>query len=399
MKKVLVVSFSMLVALSMLAPSVTHASFLDDLRAQLSALRVQLDELIKQSNALSETKITPTTPYSTSVVPGESLVVLQPTAQPKSTNGFITLEELPNNPQVSCTLPELLPREKSDAVNLLQIALYKAGYYKDGLITGYYGKLTEAAVKKFQSENGLSVTGRLDRVSASKLDGSVKEYFEECRTTKDIKQIFEIPTPPVIMPPHTTSTPYATTTPYDPPLPPIILPPVATSTATSTTSHPHGPAVWNYGWDDFTSPLGVDHSAQILENYRAHPEEYGVNPIGNNGYVPNPVLYGDSSPKMPTAVLRLYKACSDSWINRKEHIPVAPGGYANYRCTNRYQQQCFDDGSFDSYYDEACIYESPVSVEPTANQEFSYSASLLGAVKNELQYMASQLRTLVEKSR
>jgi peptidoglycan hydrolase-like protein with peptidoglycan-binding domain len=684
----------MLVALSMLTPSITHASFFDDLRAQLSALRVQLDELIKQSEILSQTKTISTTPYSTSVVPIESSATSAAPSNPQG-SGYIVLQELPNSPQVSCTLPELLPAEKKDEVNLLQIALYKAGYYKDGLITGYYGKLTEAAVRNFQSGNNLPVTGRLDRVSASKLDGSVKEYFEECRTTKDIKQIFEIPEPPVILPPQTTSTQslitvihplagyaldnsggkdsgiianiqwsslnlgnygininlinsngstfngiasdipntgtyawkydstipngsyqiqiassekggpaavaysgyfslsgnnFVTTTSTQPrifstypgmvnvgddttqitltgigfrgdgsqivsltgrsndgtgydtspnnvnvssngmqmtftlptslkagtytiqietiggaipnsnttqifvnPLsqisPVTITYPTAgmsftaggpitvaftnyaigsqydvflisntystllgrvtgksadqdkesftlastivagsnyqirispiqgkdsanayspyfsivtvTSTiiTTSTTSHPHGPAAWNYGWDDFTSPLGADHSAQILENYRAHPEEYGVNPIGNNGYVPNPVLYGASNPKMPTAVLRLYKACSDNWINRKEHIPVEPGGYMNYRCTNRYQQQCFDDGSFDSYYDEACIYESPVSAVPSTNQESLYSASVFNAAKNELQHMVGQLKTLIEKSR
>jgi len=378
MNKALVASLGMLFVLGMLAAPVAHAAFLDDLRAQLGALRIQLDELIRKSDSLQPPSSAPATAYSN----------ITPSLQ---SGGFVVLEELPDSPQVSCTLPELSLREKKSAVYLLQIVLFKAGYYKDGLITGYYGKLTEAAVKKFQNEKGLPPTGRLDRASATALDGYIKEYFEECRSEKDARPIIEVPSSP------------ATSSLFEPPLPPIIIPPVVlppTVTSTppvATSTRPHGPSAWNYGWDDFTSPLGADHGAQILENYKANPEEYGVNPIGNNGYIPNPVLYGTSSPSMPSAVLRLYKACGDHWINRKEYIPVTSGGYMNYRCTNRYKQQCIEDGSFDSYYDEACIYEN---TSPSAsNGADLYSASVLNAAKHELDYMVGQLKTLLGEVR
>ncbi len=389
MNKALVASFGMLFVLSMLMPPVAHASFLDDLRAQLGALRIQLDELIQKSEMLKAPSASPSTPYSNAASTGS--IVRSPSVSLPQSGRFIVLEELPDSPQVACSLPELSSSERKNAVYLLQIALYKAGYYKDGFITGYYGKLTEAAVRKFQSERGLSPTGRLDRSSAAALSAYVKEYFEECRGESDAKPILEVPSSP------------ATSSRFEPPLPPIILPPVvvppvATSTPPAATStRTHGPSVWNYGWDDFTSPLGADHAAQILENYKAHPEEYGVNPIGNNGYIPNPVLYGTSSPSMPSAVLRLYKACGDHWINRKEYIPVASGGYMNYRCTNRYEQQCIDDGSFDSYYDEACIYEN---LSPSASSGTDlYSASLLNAATHELNYMVGQLKALIGEER
>lgn len=384
MNKTLVASFGMLFVLGMLAAPVTHAAFFDDLRAQLGALRVQLDELIQKSEMLKSPSVSPSTPYSNTASTGS--IIRSPSVSFPQSGKFIVLEELPDSPQVACALPELSARERKDGVYLLQMALHKAGYYKDGFITGYYGKLTEAAVKKFQNERGLSPTGRLDRASAAALDAYVKEYFEECRTASDAKPILEVPSSP------------ATSSRFEPPLPPIVLPPAVTSTPpVATSTRTHGPSAWNYGWDDFTSPLGADHAAQILENYKAHPEEYGVNPIGNNGYIPNPVLYGTSSPSMPSAVLRLYKACGDHWINRKEYIPVTSGGYMNYRCTNRYKQQCIEDGSFDSYYDEACIYEN---TSPSAsNGADLYSASVLNAAKHELNYMVGQLKTLLREER
>lgn len=177
---------------------------------------------------------------------------------------------------------------------------------------------------------------------------------------------------------------------------------IVTATSTSTTTHPHGTAPYNYGWDDFTSPVGADHSTQIIENYRAHPEEYGLNPIGNNGYIPNPYLYGTTQPTIPTNVLRLYKSCGDHWINRKENIPVEPGGYQNYRCTNRYQQQCIDDGSFDSYYDEACLYNETTSTTTTvfvAPSRVALTASFFEAARENLSRIADQVRTIVEKLR
>jgi peptidoglycan hydrolase-like protein with peptidoglycan-binding domain len=170
----------------------------------------------------------------------------------------------------------------------------------------------------------------------------------------------------------------------------------------NVSNHTHGTASWNYGWDDFTSSGSGNHSQQIINDYQSHPDQYGLNPIGDNGYVPNPYLYGNISPSTPTNVLRLYKACADNWIDRKENIPVAPGGYANYTCTNRYQQQCIADGSFDNYYDEACLYgnSTPTSTvpystsTPTSTQAniIPTSASLIDSMSQQLNQMMQILR-------
>lgn len=118
-------------------------------------------------------------------------------------------------------------------------------------------------------------------------------------------------------------------------------------TSTSTT-HAHGTSPWNYGWDDFTSGGSGDHSAQILADYNAHPDQYGYNPF---------TISSGQSYSGGKYLLRLYKACNDNWINRKEKIPL-PGTYYNYTGSNRYQEHCINDGTFDNYYDEAILNET-----------------------------------------
>jgi hypothetical protein len=44
-------------------------------------------------------------------------------------------------------------------------------------------------------------------------------------------------------------------------------------------------------------------------------------------------------------------------------------GYWNFECKNRKQEQCYDDGSFDTYYDEWCEY--PVVDQPVTSKTFT----------------------------
>ncbi len=52
--------------------------------------------------------------------------------------------------------------------------------YPEGLVTGYYGPLTEKAVKKFQEREGLSPTGKIDQTTRSKIN----EYLTGGTTTE-----------------------------------------------------------------------------------------------------------------------------------------------------------------------------------------------------------------------
>lgn len=73
--------------------------------------------------------------------------------------GYVYLSEVLDRP-VACTVPlGLSYGTTADAVYLLQKVLNQGGYYPEGLITGYYGDLTKAAVERFQIARGYAVDG------------------------------------------------------------------------------------------------------------------------------------------------------------------------------------------------------------------------------------------------
>ena len=73
--------------------------------------------------------------------------------------GPTTLAALQGNSSSSLTTATLLQRgSKGSAVTQLQNQLRMAGVY-NGPVTGFYGELTEAAVRRFQSSRGISVNG------------------------------------------------------------------------------------------------------------------------------------------------------------------------------------------------------------------------------------------------
>jgi len=58
----------------------------------------------------------------------------------------------------------------------IQFRLYRLGYLKSTDIDGLYGPITTAAVRKFQSDNGLSPTGKADVKTKSKLIEMTTKY-------------------------------------------------------------------------------------------------------------------------------------------------------------------------------------------------------------------------------
>mgnify|MGYP000909574179 CR=1 FL=1 len=69
------------------------------------------------------------------------------------------------------------PGDKGDAISTLQQTLKDLEYYDYATITGYYGPMTEEAVKKFQRTHGLSETGIWDQSCQDLLDaGSARAY-------------------------------------------------------------------------------------------------------------------------------------------------------------------------------------------------------------------------------
>lgn len=62
--------------------------------------------------------------------------------------------------------------EQGDNVTRIQQLLNKYGYLTSSNVTGYYGEITEKAVKSFQSNNGLNADGSVGQLTMNKLTGS-----------------------------------------------------------------------------------------------------------------------------------------------------------------------------------------------------------------------------------
>ena len=61
--------------------------------------------------------------------------------------------------------------EQGDAVSRIQELLSKYGYLSSANVTGYYGEITENAVRNFQSRNGLTADGLVGMQTMAKLTG------------------------------------------------------------------------------------------------------------------------------------------------------------------------------------------------------------------------------------
>jgi hypothetical protein len=59
-------------------------------------------------------------------------------------------------------------------VKELQSTLKELGYFTYPKATGYYGSITEAAVKRFQKDNGIPVVGKLDQTTRDILFGNME---------------------------------------------------------------------------------------------------------------------------------------------------------------------------------------------------------------------------------
>lgn len=61
--------------------------------------------------------------------------------------------------------------DEGDSVSKVQNLLNKYGYLSSGSVTGYYGEITENAVRSFQNRNGLSADGTVGAMTMAKLTG------------------------------------------------------------------------------------------------------------------------------------------------------------------------------------------------------------------------------------
>ncbi|MFA6495225.1 MAG: peptidoglycan-binding protein [Candidatus Paceibacterota bacterium] len=66
---------------------------------------------------------------------------------------------------------------RGNSVSLLQNVLHAEGSYPEGIVTGFYGSLTTAAVKRFQQNHGISATGSIDAKTADTINALVPQYY------------------------------------------------------------------------------------------------------------------------------------------------------------------------------------------------------------------------------
>lgn len=79
--------------------------------------------------------------------------------------------------------------DRGDTVQSVQQLLSKYGYLSSANVTGYYGEMTEGAVKNFQSTNGLGSDGSVGRLTMAKLTGdSVKKATSKSKPSSSGKK-------------------------------------------------------------------------------------------------------------------------------------------------------------------------------------------------------------------
>jgi peptidoglycan hydrolase-like protein with peptidoglycan-binding domain len=61
----------------------------------------------------------------------------------------------------------------ADVTALQEYLAQDSTIYPEGLVTGYFGSITEAAVKRFQTRNGLSAVGRVGPLTLSALNSKM----------------------------------------------------------------------------------------------------------------------------------------------------------------------------------------------------------------------------------
>lgn len=97
----------------------------------------------------------------------------------QSRNDLVVDGYLGPSTRIALTSAEALPNglslgEQGDSVTRIQQLLNKYGYLASANVTGYYGEVTEKAVKSFQSNNGLSADGSVGQNTMAKLTGTPK---------------------------------------------------------------------------------------------------------------------------------------------------------------------------------------------------------------------------------
>lgn len=144
----------------------------EDVKANLITLGDKNDIVMECQKRLKELGYLTTTPDGLYGADTQAAVKLFQSKNDCIVDGYIgpSTREALNSP--SAVPNGLRLGDEGDTVKRVQELLIKYGYMNSGSATGYFGEVTEAAVKKFQSRNGLSADGNVGQKTMAVLTGS-----------------------------------------------------------------------------------------------------------------------------------------------------------------------------------------------------------------------------------
>lgn len=140
------------------SPLISSADMVSDLQAQIQALMAQVAALQGQLNPTSNPA--PTTPVG-------------------PTDDYGTTDTSPSCPRLNVTM-QRGARDATTGGQVIDLQTFLADYYnlpEEGLVTGYFGKNTEAAVIRFQNQHSLpafGIAGSLTRAKIASVCGGGK---------------------------------------------------------------------------------------------------------------------------------------------------------------------------------------------------------------------------------
>ncbi len=95
---------------------------------------------------------------------------------------------------------------------------------------------------------------------------------------------------------------------------------------------------------------GDDEEATNVDEWPKHPM-----------WSPGCQAYMDYPLTMVTSFRRETRDCATDALVKKPQCIIPAGGYCNFKCENRKKEQCYEDGTFDTYYVEDCRYANGVT--------------------------------------
>lgn len=168
-----IVSFFLIGLIAIYPLKLVHAvTVTEDVRSQISALLAQVQVLQKQIATIQSQN------QSSSSTQAASGVATPVTLNEKESISLISDSGAPV--RVMCRLVPIMAYGRGESVYIIQSLLKDGGYYPEGYVTGYFGKLTSAAVNRFQSDNGIKATGILDQATIERLRERMANKFPQC---------------------------------------------------------------------------------------------------------------------------------------------------------------------------------------------------------------------------